>query len=31
MKHSYDAVTIGNHEFDWELENTVDADGTMMD
>ncbi len=27
----YDVVTIGNHEFDWELENTVDNDGTMMD
>ncbi len=27
----YDAVTIGNHEFDWGIENTVDADGTMMD
>ena len=20
----YDAVTIGNHEFDWQIENTVD-------
>ena len=27
----YDAVTIGNHEFDWDIENTVDSDGTMMD
>lgn len=27
----YDAVTIGNHEFDWGIENTVDSDGTMMD
>ena len=27
----YDAVALGNHEFDWGLENTVDADGTMMD
>lgn len=27
----YDAVTIGNHEFDWKIENTVDADGTMID
>ena len=27
----YDAVTIGNHDFDWGIENTVDADGTMMD
>ena len=27
----YDAVTIGNHEFDWEIENTIDNDGTMQD
>ena len=27
----YDAVTIGNHEFDWFIENTVDSDGTMKD
>ena len=27
----YDAVTIGNHEFDWGIENTIDADCTMMD
>lgn len=27
----YDAVTIGNHEFDWLIENTVDSDGTMKD
>ena len=27
----YDAVTIGNHEFDWGIETTVDADGTMRD
>lgn len=27
----YDAVTIGNHEFDWGIEVTVDADATMMD
>ena len=27
----YDAVGLGNHEFDWEIENTVDNDGTMMD
>ncbi|MBO7408126.1 MAG: YwaF family protein, partial [Clostridia bacterium] len=27
----YDAVTVGNHEFDWDIENTVDADGTMID
>ena len=28
----YDAVTIGNHEFDWGIENTVDdSDNTMMD
>ena len=27
----YDAVTIGNHEFDWGINNTVDADATVMD
>ena len=27
----YDAVTIGNHEFDWGITTTVDADATMMD
>ena len=27
----YDAVTLGNHEFDWGVENTVNNDGTMMD
>jgi 2',3'-cyclic-nucleotide 2'-phosphodiesterase (5'-nucleotidase family) len=27
----YDAVTIGNHEFEWQLDHTVDGDGTMMD
>ena len=27
----YDAVTIGNHEFDWGIENVVDTDATMMD
>lgn len=27
----YDAVALGNHEFDWGLETTVDSDGTMMD
>lgn len=27
----YDAVTIGNHEFDWGIQNTIDADCTMMD
>ena len=27
----YDAVTIGNHEFDWGIENVVDADATMME
>ena len=27
----YDAVTIGNHDFDWYIEETVDADGTMQD
>ena len=27
----YDAVTLGNHEFDWYLEHAVDPDGTMPD
>ena len=27
----YDAVTIGNHEFDWGIEKTVQTDKTMMD
>lgn len=28
----YDAVTVGNHEFDWGLENVIDMDdGTLMD
>lgn len=27
----YDAVTVGNHDFDWGIESTVDPDGTMMD
>lgn len=31
MMMGYDAVGLGNHEFDWEIENTVDKDGTMMD
>ena len=27
----YDAVTIGNHDFDWGIEKTVDPDATMID
>lgn len=27
----YDAVALGNHEFDWGLEKTVDADATVPD
>ena len=27
----YDAVTIGNHEFDWGITTVIDSDGTMMD
>lgn len=27
----YDAVTVGNHEFDWGLDTVIDADGTMRD
>lgn len=30
-KMAYDAVTIGNHEFDWKLETLFDKDGTMRD
>ncbi len=28
---NYDAVTIGNHEFDWGIGNVIDSDRTMMD
>ena len=27
----YDAVALGNHEFDWGIEKTTDSDGTMPD
>lgn len=27
----YDAVTIGNHEFDWQIDHTIDPDRTLMD
>ena len=27
----YDAVTIGNHEFDWGIETVIDPDGTLLD
>ncbi|MBR6054026.1 MAG: bifunctional metallophosphatase/5'-nucleotidase [Bacteroidales bacterium] len=27
----YDAVAMGNHEFDWGIENIVDADATLPD
>lgn len=27
----YDAVGVGNHEFDWDIETTVDSDKTMRD
>ena len=27
----YDVVTVGNHEFDWGIENVIDGDGTMRD
>lgn len=30
-KMGYDAVALGNHEFDWGFDNTVDADATMPD
>ena len=30
-KMDYDAVALGNHEFDWGIKNTVDADATVPD
>ena len=27
----YDAVTLGNHEFDWGIETVIDEDGTLKD
>ena len=30
-KMEYDAVALGNHEFDWHAENMVDPDGTLPD
>lgn len=27
----YDAVTVGNHEFDWDFETLVDSDATLPD
>ena len=30
-KMEYDAVALGNHEFDWGLENMIDPDGTLLD
>lgn len=30
-KMGYDAVALGNHEFDWGLDQTVDADATLPD
>ena len=30
-KMAYDAVSIGNHEFDWGLETVIDEDKTMRD
>ncbi len=31
IRMDYDAVTIGNHEFDWGIETVVDPDGTLLD
>ena len=28
---NYDAVALGNHEFDWGIENMVDSDATLPD
>lgn len=30
-KMGYDAVALGNHEFDWGFESMVDADATLLD
>lgn len=30
-KMGYDAVALGNHEFDWGIDSTVDSDATMPD
>lgn len=30
-KMDYDAVALGNHEFDWGLENMLDPDATLLD
>ena len=30
-KMDYDAVALGNHEFDWGFEQLVDDDGTLLD
>ena len=30
-KMDYDAVALGNHEFDWGYENMVDPDATLLD
>jgi len=30
-KMDYDAVALGNHEFDWNFEDMVDADATLLD
>ena len=30
-KMEYDAVALGNHDFDWGLENMVDPDATLLD
>ena len=31
MLMDYDAVALGNHEFDWDVFTVVDSDGTMLD
>ena len=30
-KMEYDAVALGNHDFDWGIENMVDPDATLLD
>ena len=31
IRMDYDAVALGNHEFDWDVTTVIDPDGTMMD
>ena len=31
MRMDYDAVALGNHEFDWDVTTVIDPDGTLLD